>query len=305
MTSSSRWGRRLAVTAAGGVAYAALWERNAFTLRTFEIPVLAPGARPMRVLHISDIHMLGRQRRKQAWIADLARLVPDLVISTGDHLAGPDGVSGTLTALEPLLERPGAFVLGSNDYYAPKPKNPFKYFMPGHKRVQGESLPWPELVSGLRGAGWADLTNARVSVTADGRRVDLRGVDDPHLRRDRLAAVAGPVDPAADLSIGVVHAPEPRVLQTFVADGVPLLLAGHTHGGQLRLPGYGALVTNCGIDRDRCRGLSAFDGAALHVSAGLGTSPYAPVRFACRPEASLLTLLPTRPGTADDADGVG
>jgi len=292
VTSSARWGGRLALAAASGLGYAALWERNAFTLRTFEIGVLARGARPLRVLHISDIHMLGRQRRKQAWIADLARLLPDLVISTGDHLAGPDGVAGTITALGPLLDRPGAFVLGSNDYYAPKPKNPLKYFKPGHKRVQGESLPWRELAEDLRAAGWADLTNARASLTADGRRVDLRGVDDPHLRRDRLTAVAGAVDGAAALSIGVVHAPEPRVLRAFAADGVPLLLAGHTHGGQLRVPWYGALVTNCGIDRGRCRGVSAFDGAALHVSAGLGTSPYAPVRFACRPEASLLTLVP-------------
>ena len=81
----------------------------------------------------------------------------------------------------------------------------------------------------------------------------------------------------------------------FAADGYDLLLAGHTHGGQLCLPVYGTLVTNCGIDRERARGLHRYpDGgqAWLHVSAGLGTSPWAPARFACRPEASLLTLVP-------------
>jgi predicted MPP superfamily phosphohydrolase len=83
------------------------------------------------------------------------------------------------------------------------------------------------------------------------------------------------------------------VIDAFVDDGFRLVVSGHTHGGQLRVPGYGALVTNCGLDRTRARGLSRWrDGAWLHVSAGLGTSPYAPVRFACPPEATLLTLVP-------------
>jgi predicted MPP superfamily phosphohydrolase len=80
------------------------------------------------------------------------------------------------------------------------------------------------------------------------------------------------------------------VLDAWSADGVDLLLAGHTHGGQVRLPGYGAIVTNCGIDRARAKGLSTYESSWLHVSPGLGTSPYAPIRFACRPEATLLRL---------------
>ena len=85
------------------------------------------------------------------------------------------------------------------------------------------------------------------------------------------------------------------MLDLFAADGFDLLLAGHTHVGQIRLPGTGPLVTNCGIDQERVKGLHHHpaDGPTwLHVSAGLGTSPTAPARFACRPEASLLTLVP-------------
>ena len=70
------------------------------------------------------------------------------------------------------------------------------------------------------------------------------------------------------------------------------MLAGHTHGGQLRIPGYGALVTNCDLDAARVKGLSRYGNAYLHVSAGLGPSPYARIRVACRPEATLLTLVP-------------
>jgi predicted MPP superfamily phosphohydrolase len=181
--------------------------------------------------------------------------------------------------------------MASNDYFAPKPKNPLKYFWPDHKRVHGNPLPWRDLRDGMQDRGWLDLTNAAGELSVDGRRIAFAGVDDSHLKRDRYDQVAGPADPSADVRIGLAHSPEPRVLDRFAADGYDLLLSGHTHGGQLRVPFYGALVTNCGIDRERVRWLHRWtDRTWLHVSAGLGTSPYAPVRFACPPEATLLTL---------------
>lgn len=278
-----------AAAAALGLLYSAGWERTAFTLRRVEVPVLEPGTPPLRLLHLSDAHIRPGQRRKREWIGDLARLLPDLVVLTGDSLGGAGGVATMLAALAPLLPVPGVFVYGSNDYYAPRPKNPLKYFLPQHKRVVGDPLPWRDLGAGLTAAGWQDLSNRKLTLTLSGRAVELRGVDDPHLKRDRGEQVRGRV-PAGVLALALVHAPEPRVLDEFSADGVALMLAGHTHGGQLRVPGIGALVTNCGLDRARCRGLSRYRQSWLHVSAGLGTSVYAPVRFACRPEATLLTL---------------
>lgn len=286
--------------AAAGTAYASLVERNMFTLRRFDVPVLEPGSQPLRVLHISDLHMTAGQRRKRDWVRRLDDLHPDLVITTGDNLAGQDAVPLTLSALAPLLERPGAFVLGSNDYWAPRPKNPLKYFRPDHKRVHGTKLPWQALRAAMTAAGWLDLTNARGWVKVDGRQIAFAGVDDPHLRMDRYTNVAGDADPDADLRIGLTHSPEPRVLNAFAADGYDLVLAGHTHGGQLRVPFYGALVTNCSIDRSRARWLHRWaPDTWLHISAGLGTSPYAPVRFACPPEATLLTLV-ARGGSGPD-----
>ena len=289
----------LGLTAAGAatVGYASLIERQRYLLRRFDVPVLPVGAAPLTVLHVSDLHMTAPQHRKQEWIRGLAELAPDLVINTGDNLAGQDAVPGTVAALEPLLARPGAFVLGSNDYYGPVAKNPLKYFWRNHKRVAGAPLPWPELCAAMIRAGWLDLSNARAELRVAGLRIALAGVDDPHLKRDRYAMIAGPADPTADLRIGLVHAPEPRVLDRFAADGYDLLLAGHTHGGQLRVPWYGALVTNCGIDRAQARWLHRWrDGTWLHISAGLGTSPYAPYRLACPPEATLLRLLPRKSG---------
>ena len=292
-----RWrtGLSLGVVGAGAAAllYASAYERVHWTLRRFDLPVLAQDAEPLRILHVSDLHMLAGQQSKQDWVRGLAALDPDFVALTGDNLSAPDAVPAVLDALGPLLRRPGAFVFGSNDYYGPVPKNPFKYFNKRHKRTHGADLPWANLRDGLTEGGWVDLTNRRAEVTAGGRRIQLGGVDDPHLKLDDYAAAAGPLDPEADLHLGLVHAPEPRVLDQFAADGFDLLLAGHTHGGQLRVPGYGALVTNCGIERDLARGAHRWSGDTwLHVSAGMGTSPYTPIRFACPPEVSLLTLVP-------------
>jgi len=284
------------------VTWAAAYEVRAFRLRRFEVPVLAPGQRPLRVLHLSDLHLVPTQRRKIEWVRALAGLEPDLVIDTGDNLGHLDAVPAVLEALGPLLERPGAFVMGSNDYYAPMLKNPVRYLLPAREvRLGKRRLPTEDLREGFLAAGWLDLDNARARLKVDHREIELVGTDDAHIRADRYAEVAGPADPAADLSLGVTHAPYRRVLDPMVADGLDLVLAGHTHGGQLCVPGYGALVTNCGIDRERVSGLHrhpAGPGAPgehrawLHVSTGLGTSPWAPARFACRPEATLLTLVP-------------
>lgn len=288
--------------AAAGVAafgYGTLVERNLFTLRRYEVPVLAPDAEPLRILHLSDLHLTPGQERKQRWVAALAGTDPDLVVVTGDNLAHRDAVPAVEQAFGPLLELPGLFVFGSNDYAGPVWRSPLSYFRRDRAYVQGEPLPYEDLRALLVGAGWADLNNGRVVIKAGGRSVEAVGVDDPHVERDDYRSVAGAVSPAADLHLGLTHSPEPRVLDAMAADGFSLQLAGHTHGGQVRVPGVGALVTNCGLDRRMARGLhrwSAGTGggppAWLHVSAGLGTHPTAPFRFACRPEATILTLIP-------------
>jgi predicted MPP superfamily phosphohydrolase len=286
------------------IAYAAAESRH-WTLRTAELPVLAPGEAPLRVLHVSDLHMLPGHTSKQRWVAALAELEPDLVVNTGDNLAHSSAVPAVLRALDPLLGVPGVFIFGSNDYYAPKPKNPVRYLLPDRgKRIKGVKLPWGDLRAAFIEHGWQDLTHVRANVDVGGRNVFAAGVDDPHLRRDRYKKIAGAADASAVLRLGVTHSPEPRVLDAFADDGYDLVLAGHTHGGQLRVPGVGALVTNCALDRSRARGRSRWGANMwLHVSAGLGTSPYTPVRLACPPEASLLTLVPRSSGGGGEAVG--
>jgi len=292
----------LGLSALGALGWAVA-ETRMFTVRAHTVPVLPPGSRPLRILHVSDLHLTPGQRLKQSWVRRLADLEPDLVVSTGDNLAHEDAVPAVRSALGPLLDVPGVFVLGSNDYYGPRPKNPARYLVPSARRKEKSdpSLPLPtdDLVATLSSGGWLDLTNTRGRLEVAGHSISFVGVDDPHLDRDRMPAPAE----RADLHLGVTHAPYTRVLDEMVDDGCTLVLAGHTHGGQLRVPGYGALVTNSDLDTGRASGLHGWPGARpdapggegsawLNVSAGMGTSPYTPVRFACRPEVSLLQLMP-------------
>jgi len=294
---------------AAGLAYASLVERNAYALRRVTVPVLSAGHRPLRVVHVSDLHLMPGQRRKAAWVAALADLRPDLVVNTGDNISHPDAIPLALEAFSAFEGVPGVFVMGSNDYFVPQPKNPFLYLLPPRPPAPSRSprLPTEDLVKGMLDLGWTDLTNTRATLAVAGSPVEFVGVDDPHLKYDRYGLVEGPFSPEAELRVGVTHAPYQRILDAMTRDGAELVVAGHTHGGQLCLPLYGALVTNCDLDRGRAKGLSRWwpgagrslgsppppDAAWLEVSAGLGTSPYAPVRFACRPEATLLTLVPT------------
>ena len=266
-----------------------------YVLREAQIPILPKGHAPIRVLHFSDLHLTPARKTEIADIKSFAALKPDLVISTGDFLAHMDAVPVALDALEPLLDTPGLFVFGSNDYYAPRPKNPLKYLMPDHgERVHGEDLPWPELDLGLQARGWKNLNHHRATITINGTTIEARGTDDAHLEFDDYSLVAG-APGQCDIAIGVTHAPYLRVLKGMAEDGLDAIFAGHTHGGQVRLPWIGgsrALTTNCDLPNWRARGLTKFgDEPYLHVSAGMGTSPFARIRVASPPEVSLVTLI--------------
>ena len=142
-----------------------------------------------------------------------------------------------------------------------------------------------------RGAG-PTSTTASAELKVRQQRIAAAGTDDAHLGLDRYGDVPYRAPEDGVLRLGVTHAPYLRVVDAMAGDGFELIFAGHTHGGQLCLPGFGALVTNCDLPASQAKGLHTRGDAWLHVSAGLGTSPTAPIRFACPPEATLLTLVP-------------
>ncbi len=266
-----------------------------FVVRNAQIPILPVGHVPITILHFSDLHLTPSVKREIKDIRSFIDFKPDLVISTGDFLGAIDAVPVVLDALDQLLDIPGLFVFGSNDYYAPRMKNPLLYLKEDTgKRIHGEPLPSHELADGLTKRGWHNLNFSRAILEINGTTIEARGTDDAHLDRDDYSLVAGKPDPKADVAIGVTHAPYKRILDAMGADGLSAIFAGHTHGGQVRLPWIGgsrALTTNCDLPTWRARGLTRFGNQPwLNVSAGMGTSPFARIRVASPPEISFVVL---------------
>ena len=298
-----------AALGAGAVAWGTLVERNRFMVRHEVLPVLEPGARPIAVLHLADLHLAPWQTAKQEWVRALADLEPDLVVNTGDNLGHEDAYDALEHTLAPFASAAGVFVNGSNDYSGPSFKSPLRYFTgPSTHKKTSVVLDTPRMERYFTDdLGWLSLNNTARAMTIKGSRLEFFGVNDAHRGWDKLGALPGAIEDMREnvewpegtgaqesISIGVTHAPYQRVLNSFVNNGADVIFAGHTHGGQVRLPGLPALVTNCDIPRDQAQGLSVWHNARraayLNVSAGIGTSIYAPFRFACRPEAVLVTL---------------
>lgn len=299
----------------------------------------------IRILQLADLHLsAGRE-----WLVDYVRTLadpgngarPDLVIATGDNLCDAESLPMVRRALEPFTDLPGCFVFGSNDYYSAVPKSPTKYLTPLiHRALRSKpaivpparrivpDLPHRELAAFFADAGWFDLRNRWVAIEVSGIRVALAGVDDPHINRDIVPNLRDEWS-GADMRIAVSHAPYARVLDAFTRMRADLIVAGHTHGGQVCLPGvHGrgrAVVNNSDVPLEYSSGLHLWRSGTvkhpklwasltgwgsgsemvnleinepgedatvspLHVSAGLGTNKYTPFRVFCPPEANLITL---------------
>ena len=284
----------VATAGAGTATWAVFGERRRFRLRQETLRMLPAGTAPLRILHISDLHTVPGQEAKKRFVHSLAALRPDLVVDTGDNLSHLRAVPYLLEILDPLFRFPGVYVPGSNCYFAPQPKNPLRYLW---RTSSGDDpvdtrLPTPDMHRAFDAAGWVDLINRNDRLRIRGTVLEFSGVDDPHLRYDRHPGFPPPDGDtdAAALRIGVAHAPYLRTLDRFVADGADLVFAGHTHGGQVCLPGGRALVSNCDLDPAICKGLIDHRGVPVNISQGLGESRFAPVRLFCPPEAVLVTL---------------
>ena len=262
-----------------------------------ELEIASPTGKGLRILHVSDLHFAPGQTAKTKFLRELADLKPDLVINTGDNLGHKDSINPALLALEPLRQFPGVFVNGSNDYRAPKPRNPLRYFMgPSSNSTPGVRLDTERFETELIGSGWLNLNNKAGQLKINGTRLGFLGLNDPHEGLDDLAGLAEQSKSLkdVDITIGVSHAPYLRVIDALLGEQVQLMFAGHTHGGQVCLPRQKALVTNCDLPTKYASGLSAWSDenhqAMLHVSAGIGCSIYAPLRLFCPPSATLITL---------------
>lgn len=304
MRAISRLSRGLCCAALGVAAWSTLVEPRLFTVRRHTVPVLPAGAAPLRVLQLSDLHLAPWQHRKIEWVRRLAGLRPDLVVLTGDQMGHRFARGPLLHTLKPFSVAgvPTVFVHGSNDYYGPIAKNPLKYLLqPSGLSTRQPDLDTDALTRGFTDFGFIDLNNDAARLTLRDTVLELHGLGDPHIGLDDTAVLDKAIESlpkwrrkAAPVHLGIVHAPYQHALNQLLDRGAEMIFGGHTHGGQVRVPGVGALTANCDLPVQQARGLSVWynaeQAAFLNVSAGLGASIYSPIRFACRPEASLITL---------------
>lgn len=285
--------RKGAWALAGGAALGAyaFLEPYRYRLTRKKVPI-GHGSPSLTVLHVSDTHLAAGDARLLRFLEGLPAeigFVPDVVAVTGDMIEEDAAIEPLVAALSGIEARIGRFfVYGSHDYYASSGPAYLKYFTGGEISRTAQRRDESPMTDGLQSKGWIDVMNRTEIVTGEHGTIRIAGVDDPYLDRERTDHIER--SDRDDLAIALVHAPD--VVSEWALNQFDLVLAGHTHGGQVRIPGAGAVVTNCSLPRDLAAGLSRVGSTWLHVSPGLGTGRYTPIRFNCRPEATLLYLDP-------------
>jgi uncharacterized protein len=266
-----------------------LYEPYRYRLVTHRLEV-AESVPEIKVLHLSDLHLKERDRRLATFVSELSSITNiDLILATGDLIEDNSGIEPLLGCLSTLNARWGCYyVLGSHDYHQSAFTSYAKYFTARKKGPLGAPPAATEaLESGLAHLGWRALTNKSETRETPSGTWKLAGVDDPYLGRHDASVIKR--ESADALAIGLVHSPD--VVSEWFLAGFDLVLAGHTHAGQVRVPFYGALVTNCLLPTALAGGPHRIGNGWLHVSPGLGTGKFSPIRFNCLPEATVLQLV--------------
>ncbi len=214
------------------------------------------------ILHISDLHLDMHPGFPHALIEAVHQVDYDLCVLTGDFRAltyGPyEAAIDGMRQVRIHLKGPVYGVLGNHDTIC--------------------------MVLDLEEMGVRMLLNEYVALDRGGERIYLAGIDDPHYyRADNLEKTADPIHPDA-VSILLAHSPE--IYKHAAHAGFNLMLSGHTHGGQICLPGGWPLTCNARCPRDFCSGAWSYQDLNGYTTAGSGSS-IVDVRLNCPPEITL------------------
>jgi uncharacterized protein len=237
----------------------------------------------LRLLHVADLHVRDGSG-PSAWLPGIAAASSyDLALYTGDFIDGDEDIEPLAALLSAMPDRaPSYAVFGNHDY-----------------RSMGEVPRFNDnarLERTLTGIGITVLRNS--AEPAGEGRLYIAGVDDPVTKRDDISAAMAAVPPDAACLL-LAHSPD--IVLRLGGHKPNLVLAGHTHGGQVRLPVIGPLVNVASVPRRLTMGYHVHQGVPLFVSRGIGYSGY-DVRFFCRPQIALLELRAAN-GTATRSRG--
>ena len=236
-------------------------EVNAMTIRT---PKLRTAG--FRIVQISDLHCDSKPHNEERAIRIISRLKPDVIVLTGDCLNRASALPRLQTMLRQLEAPLGKFaVRGSFDIEH-----------------------WPDLdLLASTGFRWLEQDTVTVKKGDDGIDVSGLRLDLPEMCRDLLQKAD-----RGRFNIFLYHTPD--LIEDIRGLGVDLYLCGHTHGGQVALPLYGALVTLSKFGKKYESGMYRSNGTILYVNRGLGLepSPAPQVRFLARPEVAVFDIVP-------------
>jgi uncharacterized protein len=219
-----------------------------------------------RILHITDTHLDALPELAAVAGGIIAGLEVDLLALTGDVLANPKAPSNSATA--PLADMLEGLVIRDH-----------------RLAVLGNHDP-ATVVDALEALGFEVLLNQSISLARQGERIVITGLDDVHCFYTD-AARAALFEERGEFRIALVHSPE--IADHAAEAGIALYLCGHTHGGQICLPGGRALLTRLTRCRHAARGFWREGPMAGYTSHGLGTS-WPPLRYNCPGELTLITL---------------
>ena len=270
------------------------WEASfvEVTARRLLFPELPLGLDGLRILHISDTHFPADGDSVGRFLERVWALEADLICCTGDYVETAAGWAAAADALTQLRAPLGVFaVLGAHDY-CPPIRSASEWWSVQVDRALGSPRrfidPQP-FVSRLEAAGVQVLRNEWRTLEIGGEPVRLAGAGDASARMTRLQAALPPPD--GRFSILLTHSPDAVLgIEDNTAQAPSLVLCGHTHGGQIRLPGWGAPVRHSQlVRREQAAGVFQRGASTVVVSRGFGTA-HVPLRVGCRPELGLLTL---------------
>ncbi|CAN5275913.1 metallophosphoesterase [soil metagenome] len=238
-----------------------------------------------RILHLSDTHLSDPETDKLRFLEEITDGDFDLVVLTGDVFENYTGLkyAPSLLSRKPKL---GAYaVLGNHDYYNYSFFNKIVGRINRQWRHPMEYRDVNPMINAMQNNGWDVLLNES-RTHAEG--VHVVGVDYPGIEPAELTRLVSE-GPDGHLKLALFHMP--RYLHTFVDAGVDFAVGGHTHGGQIRIPGVGAIITDSELSRKEASGLIYRGKTVFHISRGLSADPRSNFRLFCPPAATIIEVV--------------
>jgi uncharacterized protein len=239
---------------------------------------LAESLAGVRLVQISDLHLVKFGAREKRTIALIHQAEPDFLFVTGDLLGdGNRSIPVCLSFFSQITARYGIWViLGNADHYH-----------------NGKDIDTLRLVQNLKKLGIQVLQNENRKISFKSTRTRslqksfwLIGADDPYLGYDDLPLAANGI-PEKEPKLLLVHSPD--IIDEAAEMNIDLMLAGHTHGGQIRFPLLGPVFTQSVYGKKYAAGIFTLKNTILYVNRGIGTSGI-PIRLFCRPEIAILSI---------------